>query len=199
MPNDKARIATVERKTNETSIRVGLDLDGAGIVDITTGLPMLDHLLSHIAVHGLFDLEVRATGDLEIDPHHTVEDVAIVFGDALDRALGDKRGIARMGHSYVPMDEALALVVVDLSGRAHAVIEAAFAAPMIGALPASLIVHFFETLAVHARMNLHARILYGDDDHHKAEALFKALGRALAAAVAQEPRRQGLASTKGVL
>ncbi len=196
MPN---RIATATRKTKETDIAIMLNLDGAGNADIATGVPMLDHLLSHVAVHGLFDLQVRATGDLQIDAHHTVEDVAIGLGDALHDALGDKRGIARMGHAYVPMDEALAFVAVDLSGRAYAVIDAAFAAPMIGALPASLVAHFLETLAAHARMNLHARVFYGRDDHHKAEALFKALGRALAMAVAMDPRRDGKASTKGTL
>ena len=193
------RIATVERNTKETNVRVGINLDGSGIADILTGVPMLDHLLSHVAVHGLLDLEVRATGDLQIDPHHTVEDVAIVLGDALDRALGDKRGIARMGHAYVPMDEALALVAIDLSGRAFAVVDADFAAPMLGSMPSSLVAHFLETLATHARMNLHARAFYGRDDHHKAEALFKALGRALAMAVAMDPRREGIASTKGSL
>ena len=193
------RIATVERNTKETNVRVGLNLDGSGIADVLTGVPMLDHLLSHVAVHGLLDLEVRATGDLQIDPHHTVEDVAIVLGDALDRALGDKRGIARMGHAYVPMDEALALVAIDLSGRAFAVVDADFAAPMLGSMPSSLVAHFLETLATHARMNLHTRAFYGRDDHHKAEALFKALGRALAMAVAVDPRREGIASTKGSL
>ncbi|HEX7593789.1 MAG TPA: imidazoleglycerol-phosphate dehydratase HisB [Anaerolineae bacterium] len=194
-----SRIATVERKTKETDISVTLNLDGSGNADIATGVPMLDHLLSHVAVHGLFDLQIRATGDLQIDAHHTVEDVAIVMGDALDRALGDKHGIARMGHAYVPMDEALALVAVDLSGRAYAVIDADFAAPMIGALPASLVAHFLETFATHAKMNLHARVFYGRDDHHKAEALFKSLGRALAMAVAIDPRRVGVASTKGTI
>lgn len=193
------RIATLERNTKETQVRVGLNLDGMGTPDILTGVPMLDHLLSHVAVHGLFDLEVRATGDVTIDPHHTVEDVAIVLGEVLYRALGDKRGITRIGHSYVPMDEALALVAVDLSGRAYAVIEADFAAPVLGAMPASLVSHFLETLATHAQMNLHARVFYGRDDHHKAEALFKALGRALAMAVAVDGRREGVPSTKGTL
>lgn len=193
------RTATVERVTKETNVRVALSLDGAGKADIETGVPMLDHLLSHIALHGSLDLEIRAQGDLEIDAHHTVEDVAIVMGDALARALGDKRGIARIGHAYVPMDETLALVAIDLSGRAYAVINAQFTAPMIGALPASLIAHFLETLATNARMNLHARVFYGRDDHHKAEALFKALGRALAAAAAIDPRRGEVASTKGIL
>ena len=193
------RTATVERKTRETDVRVVLNLDGTGKPDISTGVPMLDHLLSHVAVHGLFDLEIRAKGDLEIDAHHTVEDVAIVLGDALERALGDKHGIGRMGHAYVSMDEALALVAVDLGGRSYSVIQTEFSVPMIGVLPASLIAHFFETLASHARMNLHARIFYGRDDHHKAEALFKALGRALAMAVAIEPRRAGIPSTKGTI
>jgi len=196
---EKLRAARVERKTKETEVGVTLDLDGSGIANISTGVPMLDHLLSHVAVHGLFDLEIRAKGDLEIDAHHTIEDVAIVLGDALARALGDKRGIARMGHAYVPMDEALALVAIDLSGRAHAVIDAQFDAPMIGAIPASMIGHFLETLATNAKMNLHVRVFYGRDDHHKAEALFKALGRALAMAVAIDPRRAGIASTKGTL
>lgn len=193
------RTATLERQTKETHVRVTLNLDGTGIADIATGVPMLDHLLAHVAMHGLLDLKIRATGDLQIDAHHTVEDVAIVLGDALDRALGDKRGIVRMGHAYVPMDDALAFVAIDLSGRAYAVIDAAFATPMIGVLPASLVAHFLETLATHARMNLHARVLYGRDDHHKAEALFKALGRALAQAVAYDTRRVGVASTKGML
>ncbi len=199
MSSEKPRIATIERKTKETNIRVGLNLDGAGIADVMTGVPMLDHLLSHVAVHGLFDLEVRATGDLEIDAHHTVEDVAIVLGDALDHALGDKRGIARMGHSYVPMDEALALVAIDLSGRPYAVVDVDFDAPMLGSMPVSLVPHFLETFAAHAHMNLHARLLYGRDDHHKAEAIFKALGRALAMAVVQDPRRTDVPSTKGML
>ena len=193
------RLASVERKTKETDITVTLNLDGAGSADINTGVPMLDHMLSHVAVHGMIDLQIRATGDLQIDAHHTVEDVAIVLGDALCQALGDKRGIARMGHAYVPMDESLAFVAVDLSGRAYAVIDAQFTAPMIGTMPASLVEHFLETLATHAKMNLHARVFYGRDDHHKAEALFKALGRALAMAVAIDPRREGVASTKGLI
>lgn len=194
-----SRTATIERKTNETAVRVTLNLDGTGMADIATGVPILDHLLSHVAVHGLLDLEIRATGDLQIDAHHTIEDVAIVFGDALDRALGDKRGIARMGHAYVPMDESLAFVAIDLSGRAYAVIDAPFVAPSVGAIPTSLVAHFLETLAAHAKMNLHARVLYGRDDHHKAEALFKALGRALGVAVIVDSRREGVASTKGVI
>ncbi len=193
------RTASIERRTNETTVGVTVALDGAGRHSVATGVPFFDHLLAHVAVHGLFDLTVQAQGDLHIDEHHTVEDVAIVLGQAIDQALGDRRGIRRMGHAYVPMDEALALVAVDLSGRPYAVVDAAFSAPAIGALGTSLVPHVLETLATHARMNLHARVLYGRDDHHKAEALFKALGRALRDAVESDPRRAGVPSTKGVL
>lgn len=192
------RLATIDRKTNETNIQLTLDLDGKGTADIQTGVGFLDHMLHHVAVHGLFDLTVRAQGDLHIDTHHTIEDVAIVLGDALDRTLGDRRGITRIGHSYVPMDEALARVVVDLSGRGYAVFEGTFSTPAIGAFPTSLVSHFMETLAQRGKMNLHATVLYGRDDHHKAEALFKALGRALNMAVALDSRR-GETSTKGTL
>ncbi len=194
------RTATYERATTETRVQVEIHLDGAGRYEIATGVGMLDHLLRHVAVHGLFDLTVKAQGDLEIDAHHTVEDVALALGACLDRALGDRAGIARMGHAYVPMEEALALVAVDLSGRAYAVIDAQWHAPTIGQLPASLIAHFLESLASTGRLNLHARVLYGRDDHHQAEALFKALGRALEMAVCVEPRRAGsVPSTKGTL
>lgn len=194
-----ARTAHVQRQTRETSIEVWLNLDGAGETDIRSGVPFLDHLLSHVAVHGLLDLRVQAQGDLEIDEHHTVEDIAIVLGQALDQALGRREGIRRMGEAHVLMDEALAFVAVDLSGRPYAVIDATFARPVIGALGTDMISHFLETLAFHARMNLHARVLYGSNDHHRAEALFKALGRALRQAVEIDPRRAGVPSTKGVL
>ena len=193
------RSASIHRKTSETEITLGVTLDGTGAHDIATGVPFLDHLLGHVAVHGLIDLDVQAQGDLHIDEHHTVEDVAIVLGQAVAEALGDRAGIRRMGHAYVPMDEALAFVAIDLSGRPYAVLDAPFATATIGRLGTSLVVHFLETLAVHARMNLHARMLYGRDDHHKAEALFKALGRALRDAVEPDPRRSGVPSTKGVL
>ena len=194
------RNATLSRKTNETDVTVRLELDGTGAHSLSTGVPFLDHLLAHVAVHGLIDLDVRASGDLHVDEHHTVEDVAIVLGQALAQALGERAGIRRMGHAYVPMDEALALVVVDLSGRPYALVEARFETPKIGqALSTSLIAHFLESFAFNARLNLHARVFYGRDDHHKAEALFKALGRALRDAVEPDVRRSGVPSTKGSL
>ncbi|NPA93669.1 MAG: imidazoleglycerol-phosphate dehydratase HisB [Chloroflexi bacterium] len=194
------RQATVERQTSETQIAIRLDLDGSGKHKIATGLPFLDHMLRHLAVHGLFDLTVEAHGDLEIDPHHTVEDVALALGTAFDRALGDRKGIVRMGHAYVPMDETLAFVAVDLSGRPYAVVQAQWHGPSVGGIPNSLWPHFLESFAVTARANLHARVLYGRDDHHQAEALFKALARALDAATALDPRRGAvIPSTKGIL
>ena len=193
------RNTTVKRKTNETDIELTLNLDGSGQHAVDTGVGFFDHMLAHVAVHGLLDLQVRAKGDLHIDAHHTVEDVAIVLGQALDRALGDRHGIRRMGHAYVPMDEALAFMALDLSGRPYSVIDVAWHTPAIGQMPTSLVAHFLETVAVHGRLNLHARVLYGSDDHHQAEALFKALGRALRQAVAIDERRQGAPSTKGTL
>ena len=198
-PQPEGRRASVERRTRETEITVTLGLDGNGHYEIDTGLGFLDHMLAQIAAHGLFDLEVRARGDLHIDEHHTVEDVAIVLGQALDRALGDRSGLVRMGHAYAPLDEALARVVVDLSGRPYAAIEARFETQRIGAVGTDLLIHFLETLAFNARMSLHAQVLYGRNDHHRAEALFKALGRALDAATRQDPRRSNVPSTKGVL
>jgi len=194
------RTATIQRTTSETNIQLSLNLDGAGQSKIDTGVGFLNHLLRHVAVHGLFDLEVKATGDLDIDPHHTVEDVAIVLGQAFDQALGDRAGIVRMGSAYVPMDEALAFVAVDLSSRPYAVIQADWHTPLIGSLPTTLIPHFLESFTFNARMNLHARVEYGRDDHHQAEALFKALGRALDAATMVDVRRAGaIPSTKGTL
>jgi len=194
------RRATVERKTQETTVRVSLDLDGVGKHELATGIGFLDHMLAHIAVHGLFDLAVEAQGDLHVDPHHTLEDVALTLGTAFDQALGERAGIARVGSASVPMDEALAFVAVDLSGRPYAVIEAVWTGCAVGNLPPTLIPHFFESFAVAARANLHARVDYGRDDHHKAEALFKALARALDAACRIDPRRAGaVPSTKGTL
>ncbi len=194
------RTASIQRKTSETDIQLSLSIDGTGQCTVSTGVGFLDHMLRHIAVHGLFDLEIKAIGDLEIDAHHTVEDVAIVLGQAFDQALGDRKGIVRMGSATVPMDEALAFVAIDLSGRPYAVIIADWHTPSIGSLPTTLIAHFLESFAFNARLNLHARVEYGRDDHHQAEALFKALGRALDAATMVDARRAGvIPSTKGTL
>ena len=194
------RTGFIHRHTAETDIHLNLNLDGTGQCATSTGVGFLDHMLRHIAVHGLFDLEIKAIGDLDIDAHHTVEDVAIVLGQAFDQALGDRKGIVRMGSAYVPMDEALAFVAIDLSGRPYAVIAADWHTPSIGSLPTTLIPHFLESFAFNARLNLHARVEYGRDDHHQAEALFKALGRALDAATLMDVRRSGMIpSTKGTL
>jgi imidazoleglycerol-phosphate dehydratase len=194
------RTAEIERKTNETDIRLRLNLDGSGKHQINTGVGFFDHMLSHVAAHGLFDLELAAEGDLHIDSHHVVEDCALVLGQAFDQALGDRRGITRMGSVYVPMDEALAFVAVDLSGRPYAVINAEWHTPFVGGMATSLFPHVLESFAVSARCNLHARVLYGRDDHHQAEALFKALGRALDKATKLDPRRgNAVPSTKGTL
>ena len=194
------RNVTITRKTNETDISVTLNLDGTGQAEIDTGLGFLDHMLHHIAVHGLFDLTVKATGDLHVDEHHTVEDLALVLGQAFAEALGDKKGLVRTAHAYVPMDEALAFVALDLSGRPYSVIQVEWRTPAVGGIATTLFEHFLESFAVTARCNLHARVIYGRDDHHKAEALFKALGRALDAATAIDSRRQTMIpSTKGTL
>jgi imidazoleglycerol-phosphate dehydratase len=194
------RSATITRETSETTVRLSLTLDGRGQYDITTGIGFLDHMLSHVVVHGLFDLTLEATGDLEVDAHHTVEDVALVLGKAFDQALGDRRGIVRMGSALVPMDESLASVAVDLSGRPYAVFEATWDGTHVGSLPVTLIPHFFRSFAHAARANVHTHVLYGEDDHHRAEALFKAFGRALDAATQLDSRRGGtVASTKGML
>jgi len=194
------RTADISRQTNETQIQINLDLDGTGKHEISTGVGFLDHMLTHLAVHGLFDVNVQAKGDLHIDVHHTVEDVALALGQAFDQALSDRKGIVRMGDCFVPMDETLAHVAVDLSGRPYAVIQAEWQTPYVGNIPTTLFPHFFESFAVTARCNLHARVLYGRDDHHQAEALFKAFARALDAATQIDPRRAGnIPSTKGTL
>jgi imidazoleglycerol-phosphate dehydratase len=197
---NSSRTATVARKTGETDIEIILNLDGTGQAEIATGVGFLDHMLHCLARHARFDLKVRAQGDLHIDEHHTVEDVGIVLGRALGEALGDRTGITRMGHAIVPLDEALALVAVDLSGRGYFVFDGAFSTERIGQVGTSLIPHFFESLAHEGRLNLHARLLAGVDDHHRAEALFKALARALDMAVRRDERLAGQApSTKGTL
>ncbi len=194
------RKAEIHRQTNETDIRLSLKLDGRGQSQINTGVGFLDHMLNHIAVHGLFDLQVQASGDLEVDQHHTVEDCALALGQAFDQALGGRKGIVRTAHAYVPLDEALALAAIVLSGRPYAVVQAKWHSPYVGGIAPSLFPHFLESFAVAARCNLHARVLYGRDDHHQAEALFKALGRALDAASQLDPRRGGtVPSTKGTL
>lgn len=194
------RTAEVFRKTNETDIQIKLDIDGIGKHEISTGIGFLDHMLTHLAVHGLFDLTVKAMGDLHIDVHHTVEDVGLVLGQVFDKALGDRKGIIRMGDSFAPMDETLTHVAIDLSGRPYAVIQAEWHSPYVGNIPTTLFPHFFEAFAVTSRCNLHARVLYGRDDHHQAEALFKAWSRALDMATQIDPRRVGvIPSTKGTL
>jgi imidazoleglycerol-phosphate dehydratase len=193
------RTASISRKTSETDINIQLNLDGSGQHDIYTGIGFLDHMLTHLAVHGLFDLTVKATGDLHIDVHHTIEDVALVLGSAFDQALGERKGIVRMASCYVPMDETLAFVALDLSGRPYSVIEAEWGSAQVGQIPTSLFPHFLESFAITARCNLHARIVYGRDDHHKVEALFKALARALDAATMVDERRTSVPSTKGTL
>lgn len=194
------RTAKISRQTNETQIEIKLDLDGMGKHEISTGVGFLDHMLTHLAVHGLFDLTAKATGDLHIDVHHTVEDVALALGQAFDKALGDRKGIVRMGDFFAPMDETLAHAAIDLSGRPYAVIHAEWHTPYVGNIPTTLFPHFFESFAVTSRCNLHARVLYGRDDHHQAEALFKAWARALDVASQLDERRGGsIPSTKGAL
>ena len=194
------RAAEISRKTNETQITVKLNLDGTGQHEISTGIGFFDHMLTHLAVHGLFDLTVQAKGDLEIDTHHTIEDTALALGQVFDKALGDRKGIVRMGDCFAPMDETLAHVAMDLSGRPYAAVHADWHSPYVGNIPTTLFPHFFESFAVTARCNLHARILYGRDDHHQAEALFKAWARTLDQATQIDPRRAGvIPSTKGTL
>ncbi len=193
------RVATVQRTTSETDISIGLNVDGSGTADIETPVGFLTHMLTALAVHGLFDLNVRAEGDSWIDTHHTIEDTAIVLGKAFDQALGDRKRIFRVGHAYVPMDESLGFVALDFSGRPYCTFEAEWKTPAIGTFPTDLVEHFFESFATHARVTLSARIIHGRNDHHKAEALFKALARALRSAVAIDPRRNDVASTKGTV
>lgn len=192
------RRVTVERTTRETTVTVTLDLDGTGRTTIATGVSFYDHLLGSLAHHGLFDLEITATGDLEIDEHHTVEDVALVLGSAFAEALGDRAGIVRFGDARVPMDEALASAVIDVGGRPYALIDLPFRGERAGELPLQLVEHALEAFARTAGATLHVSGA-GRNDHHLAEATFKALGRALRDACAADPRRTGVASTKGAL
>jgi imidazoleglycerol-phosphate dehydratase len=196
MPN---RTAQIRRETKETKVEVTLDLDGKGNASVHTGIGFFDHMLDLLGRHGLFDLTVSAEGDLEVDSHHTVEDVGIVIGQCLERALGDKRGISRYGWAIVPMDESLAQVVVDLSGRPAFVYNVKFTGERIGAFPVELVEEFFKALSTSARMNLHVNVPYGTNNHHVAEAIFKAAARAIRQAVAMDPRNDQVPSTKGSL
>jgi len=195
-----ARTATVSRRTAETSIDITLNLDGSGRFVTETGVGFLDHMLSHIAKHGVFDLEVRCQGDLWIDEHHSVEDIGIALGEAFARALGEKAGLVRAGSAYMPLDEALAFCAVDLSGRPYAKLDLRLLGREVGGMPPDLFNHFLESFAFAAKVNLHVRVVEGVNDHHKVEAAFKAMARALDAAVRLDPRRGGdIPSTKGAL
>jgi imidazoleglycerol-phosphate dehydratase len=197
---NRLRKARVERLTHETKIFVELDLDGIGVVEVSTGVPFFDHMLAQLGKHGALDLTVRAKGDTEIDAHHTVEDTAIALGQALREALGDKSGITRFGDALVPLDETLVLAAVDLSGRPYVVHEEPDGmAPLIGAYDTTLTRHIFESLAASAGVCLHVRVLSGRNPHHIVEAQFKAVARALRTAVSPDPRSGGVPSTKGVL
>jgi imidazoleglycerol-phosphate dehydratase len=194
------RKAEVVRNTKETQIRVKLDLDGRGVARLSTGLPFLEHMLDQVARHGMLDLEIEAQGDLHIDAHHTVEDVGICLGQALARAVGDKAGIRRFGHAYVPLDEALTRVVLDLSGRPGLAYHVKFTRALIGEFDVDLMHEFFQGFVNHAQVTLHIDNLRGDNAHHQCETMFKAFARALRTAVEADPRAQGqVPSTKGSL
>jgi imidazoleglycerol-phosphate dehydratase len=197
------RVGRVERVTKESKVIVEIELDGTGQTDIATGVPFFDHMLTAFGVHGAFDLAVAATGDIEVDAHHTVEDVAIVLGEAIGQALGEKKGIRRFGDAWIPMDEALAQAVVDVSGRPYCVHtgepEVMTGFVVGGNYPTVLNRHVFESIAFHARIALHVRVVGGRDPHHVTEAEYKAIARALRAAVDADPRQAGVPSTKGVL
>jgi imidazoleglycerol-phosphate dehydratase len=194
-----ARTALIERTTKESSVKVELDLDGTGQSTVETGVPFFDHMLSQIAKHGLLDLTIRTVGDLEVDAHHTVEDTSLAFGAALREALGDKAGIRRFGDAMVPLDEALAHVAVDLSGRPYLVHEEDMPVELIGTFDTSLTRHIFESIVASAQICLHVRVISGRNAHHIVEAQFKAFARALRDAVALDPRVVGIPSTKGTL
>ena len=194
-----SRTATVSRTTNETDIRLAVDLDGTGRADISTGLGFFDHMLTLLAGHSLFDLQVACQGDLEVDGHHTVEDVGRALGFALAQALGERRGIRRYGHSVLPMDEALVTAAVDVGGRSACVLAVNFPVPTIGSFDAQLVEVFWESFAATAGANVHAILHHGRNGHHIAEAVFKAAARALRMAVEHDPRQPGIPSTKGTL
>ena len=195
----KQRKAVINRTTSETDVKLALNLDGTGKGNAATGIPFLDHMLMLFAKHGLFDLDVACKGDLEVDAHHSVEDVGICLGLALEKALGDKKGIVRFAHSYFPMDETLVRVAVDLSGRPYFVYKVQVNQERIGSLDADLIEEFWKAFVTHARLNVHVELLYGRNAHHIFEAVFKAAGRALSMATRIDSRMQGVPSTKGIL
>jgi imidazoleglycerol-phosphate dehydratase len=193
------RVAELEYATRETSTRLKLDVDGSGQASISTGIGFLDHMLEQLVFHGLLDLELTCKGDLEVDSHHTVEDVAIAIGRALDQALGDRAGIRRYGQRLLPMDETLARVALDLSGRPDFHFQGRFGRERLGELETQMVPHFFKSISLAGRITLHMALLCGENDHHKCEALFKGFGRALCEAAEIDPRRAGISSTKGVL
>jgi imidazoleglycerol-phosphate dehydratase len=193
------RFAQVERTTKESDVRVELELDGSGSVDVSTGVPFFDHMMTQIGKHAGFDLVIASTGDIEVDSHHTVEDTSLAFGAALRQSLGDKAGIHRFGDALVPLDEALAQAVVDLSGRPYVVHDEPAMAPMIGSYDTTLTRHVWESISATAQICLHVRCLYGRNPHHMVEAQFKAVARALRTAVELDPRVIGVPSTKGAL
>jgi imidazoleglycerol-phosphate dehydratase len=194
------RTASITRNTLETQITVAVNLDGTGRASLATGVPFLDHMLDQIARHGMIDLDVKAKGDLHIDAHHSVEDIGITLGQAVTEAVGDKKGVRRYGHAYVPLDEALSRVVIDLSGRPGLIFDVRFVRPLIGAFDVDLVHEFFQGFVNHALVTLHIDNLRGENAHHQAETIFKAFGRALRVAVEADPRAPGvIASTKGSL
>lgn len=199
MSKRNGRRAEISRQTKETKVRVSLGLDGAGRSSPHTGIGFFDHMLDLLSRHSLIDLEINAEGDLQVDAHHTVEDVGIVLGQAIEKALGDKRGIQRYGWAIVPMDECLARVAIDLSGRAAFVYDVQFHGETIGDFPVELVAEFFKSLSINGRMNLHVKLEYGSNNHHIAEAIFKATARALRLAVSTDPRSDEVPSTKGAL
>ena len=193
------RVAEVTRKTQETNIKVLLNLDGSGASNITTGIGFFDHMLQGFTKHGFYDMDVTVNGDLNVDGHHTVEDTGIVLGQAISKALGDKKGIKRYGSMILPMDETLVMCAIDLCGRPYFVMDAEFTAPMVGDFDTQLVKEFFYAVSYSAAMNLHIKVLNGSNDHHKIEAIFKAFAKALDEASMIDPRIEGVLSTKGAL
>ncbi|GAP20491.1 imidazoleglycerol-phosphate dehydratase HisB [Leptolinea tardivitalis] len=198
--SDISRSSTVKRKTSETDVNIQINLDGIGRSDIKTGIGFFDHMLNQLACHGLFDLDIKAAGDLNVDNHHTIEDVGLTLGEAFSRALGTRKGIVRMGEATVPMDESLAFTCVDFSGRPYCVIKSKWQGESIAAIPTSLLEHFWSSFAITSGCNIHIRVLEGQDNHHMAEAIFKSAARAILTATRIDPRRAGVVpSSKGTI